>query len=214
VSTLLFPRLKGVGWGTTIAHNHFYTDVIARSGRSVSVQHAAQPVTKITISYSDDGFLDDFKPAPTKDGSVVYSDYITMLGFFNYHGGGAQRFLFQGVSDRERREYSRRGERQFIGDGATKIFQLVRNVGIFAESIYWPMAAPTVYVNGVAQAAASITALGNGQYQFAGAPAANAVVTADFVFAYRCKFDAKELSFKNWCEGYWSVETPLITVKP
>jgi uncharacterized protein (TIGR02217 family) len=214
VSNLLFPRLIGVGWGTTITPHHFYGQTVARSGRSVRSQFASQPVTKISVSYSDDGWLSEEKPKAAVDGSAVYNDFETMLGFFNYHGGGFQSFLFQGVSDRERGKYRRHGELQFKGDGATAQFQLVRNVGIWAEAIYWPSANPTVYVAGVQQAAGNVTALGNGMFQLSVAPALNALVSADFTFSYRCVFDKEEMDFKEWCEGYWSVETPLTTVKP
>jgi uncharacterized protein (TIGR02217 family) len=206
--------LLGVGWGTELVPHHYFGKQTARSGRTVRAQWASQPTTKMKIVYSDDGFLSEEKPRPAADGSAVYSDFDTMLGFFNYHGGGFQSFLFQGVNARERRKYTRHGERQFTGDGATTSFQLVRNLGIWAEAIYWPQGAPTVYVGGVQQNPASVTALGNGMYQLAAAPAANVLVTADFSFAYRCVFDAEEISFKNWCEGYWYVDTPLTTVKP
>ena len=214
MSNLIFPRLRGVGWGTTITPHHFYGTTTARSGRTVRAQFSRHPVTKISISYSDDGYLSEEKPKPAGDGSVAYDDFTTMLGFFNYHGGGFQSFLFQGVNDRERHKYRRHGELQFTGDGATGGFQLVRNVGIWQEAIYWPSANPTVYVAGVQQAAANVTALGNGMFQLSAAPAVGALVTADFVFAYRCVFDKEEMDFKEWSEGYWSVETPLTTVKP
>jgi hypothetical protein len=203
-----------VGWNSSVAPHHFFSTQTARSGRTVRAQHASQPVTKISISYSDEGFLSEDAPKPAPDGSAVYNDFDTMYGFFNYHGGGFQSFLFQGVNAREQRKYTRHGERQFVGDGATTVFQLVRNIGIWPESIYWPQNAPAIYVAGVAQAAANVTALGNGQFQLSAAPAANALVTADFTFAYRCVFDAEEMEFKEWMQGYWHVDTPLVTVKP
>jgi hypothetical protein len=66
----------------------------------------------------------------------------------------------------------------------------------------------------VQQAAANVVALGNGQFQLSAAPAANALVSADFTFAYRCTFDKEEMDFKEWADGYWAAETPLTTVKP
>jgi hypothetical protein len=98
VSDLIFPLLRGVGWGTTITPHHFYGTQVARSGRSVRAQFASQPVMKILVSYSDDGFLSEDKPQPDPAGNVVYNDFDTMFGFFNYHGAGFQSFLFQGVN--------------------------------------------------------------------------------------------------------------------
>ena len=195
MSDLLFPLLLGVGWGTTIMPHHFFSKQVARSGREVRVQHGSQPVTKIKICYYDDGFLSQAPGADPGDGSVAYSDFDTMLGFFNYHGGGFQSFLFQGVNQRERAHYMRQGELQFKGDGGTASFQLVRNRGIWAEAIYWP-----VNPDGIRERCGAgprqITALGNGAFQLAAAPAIGALVTADFTFAYRCTFDCEEMEFK------------------
>lgn len=204
MSDLLFPMLAGVGWNTKVAPHHFFGKQQARSGRTVRAQFAGQPVLKFTVSYSDEGFLAD-------DPAVSSTDFETMFGFFNYHGGGFQSFLFQGVNTREQARFTRTAEAQFTGDGATASFQLVRNIGIWQEAVYHPQAAPTVYVNGVETA---VTAQGNGVYLFAAAPAAAALITADFTFAYRCVFDAEEIEFTEWCEGYWSADTPLVTVKP
>jgi uncharacterized protein (TIGR02217 family) len=214
VSDLIFPLLRGVGWNTKLTPHHFFGKQQARSGRTVRAQFSSQPVMKISISYSDQGFLSEDPGQPSDDGTAVYSDFETMLGFFNYHGGGFQSFLFQGVNCRERKQFTRAGELQFTGDSATTTFQLVRNLGIWAQAIYCPQGAPTIYVGGAQQAPANVTALGNGMFQLSAAPAAGALITADFTFAYRCVFDAEELEFTNWSEGYWSVDTPLITVKP
>jgi len=360
VSNLFFPKLRGVGWGASITPHHFFSKQVARSGRSVRALHAGQPVTKISISYSDEGFLDEVAPKASKDGSAVYNDFETMFGFFNYHNAGFQSFLFQGVNAHEQRRFTRHGERQFVGDGATTTFQLVRNIGIWPEAVYWPQSVPEVYVGGVSVAAGfgnlaanpsfaldlsgwinngfvwwggpghngvagycccpsgsaspctlasnavpcapgdsfyaeawvfgpgsagygavsisfydvngtglyfpasnqvatpgwqlcslnvvapanavsarvvleavgsggnnisfddavlhrtgpgTFSDLGNGQYQLAAAPAQNALVTANFTFAYRCVFDAEEMEFKEWAEGDWHVDTPLTTVK-
>ncbi len=214
MSDLIFPLLSGVGWGTKLTPHHFFGKQVARSGRSVRAQFASQPVVKFSISYSDQGFLSEDAGNPSDDGSAVYSDFETMLGFFNYHGGGFQSFLFQGVNCRERKQYTREGELQFKGDGATTIFQLVRNLGIWAQSMYSPQGAPTIYVAGAELDPVDVTALGNGMFQLSAAPANGALVTADFTFAYRCVFDAEEIEFTNWSDGYWAVDTPLVTVKP
>ena len=214
MSNLFFPKLRGVGWGASITPHHFFSTTTARSGRTVRALHAQQPVTKISISYSDQGFLDEDAPRASKDGSAVYSDFDTMFGFFNYHNSGFQSFLFQGVNAHEQRKFTRHGERQFVGDGATAVFQLVRNIGIWAEAVYWPQSVPEVYVAGALIPPANVTALGNGKYQLAAAPALNALVIANFAFAYRCVFDAEEMEFKEWSEGDWHVDTPLTTVKP
>ncbi len=214
MSNLLFPRLRGVGWDSSITPHHFFGKQQARSGRSVRVQFARQPLTKISISYSDQGFLSEDAPKASHDGSPVYNDFETMYGFFNYHGGGFQSFLFQGVNAREQSKFTRRGERQFVGNGENAQFQLVRNIGIWAEAIYWPVAAPIIRVGGVEQPAANVQALGNGMYQLAAPPAVKALVSADFTFAYRCVFDTDEMEFREWCEGLWHVDTPLTTIKP
>jgi hypothetical protein len=215
MSDLFFPKLRGVGWGTKITPQFATGKQEARSGRTVRTRFRDQPLTKLSIVYSGgsggSGYLSDQAPPPADDGSVVFSDLDTMFGFFCFHGGGFESFLFHGVNDADSSQFTRNGELQFVGDGARRDFQLIGHRGIWSEAIYWPQGAPVVSVGG---AETAVSALGKGMYRLPAAPAPGTPVMADFVFAYRCTFNTDECVFSNWRAGYWSVDTPLITVKP
>jgi hypothetical protein len=215
MSNLIFPQLKGVGWGSKLTPQFSNGKQAARSGRSVRAKFRNQPLTKISIVYSGgsggSGYLSDSQPPAADDGSVVFSDFETMYGFFCSHGGDFESFLFQGANQDDAKKFARSGELQFVGDGATTDFQLLAHIGIWSQFVYWPQGLPIVYVSG---APVAVTALGNGMFRLGAAPAIGAPVTADFVFAFRCIFDAAEIDFTNWRSGYWSCDTPLITVKP
>jgi uncharacterized protein (TIGR02217 family) len=213
MSNLLFPKLRGVGWNFHIAPQWSTGIQNARSGRSVRTKFRSQPLLKITISFgtSDDAFLSDKQPKPSADGSAVYSDFETLFGFLNRHGGEHESFLFQGLNAIDLAKFTRLGELIATADGVTTDFQLVRNVGGWLEAVYWPQGPVVIYVDGVATAA---TDLGKGKYRIA-APTAGQLVTADFTLAYRVRFDADEIDFNNWMAYFWEAPTvPLITVKP
>lgn len=168
---------------------------------------------KLTISYgtTDDGFLSDKPPAPSSDGSPVYSDFETLFGFINLHGGEAESFLFQGLNTIDGAKFVRQGEVIGTGDGATTDFQLVRDIGGWKEYVYWPQGDVVINVAGLP---VSATDLGKGVYRIT-APTAGQVVSADFTFAYRVKVDADDIDFNNWMAYFWECGTlPLITVKP
>lgn len=213
MSNLLFPRLRGVAWNMHLAAQWAAGKQTARSGREVTTRYRSQPRMKITLSYgqTDDGFLSDKQPAPSDDGSAVYSDFKTLFGFLNQHGGEAESFLFQGVNAIDRAEFTRQAEFLATGDGIQTDFQLVRDVGGWKEKIVYPQGDIVIYVNGTAVAA---TDLGRGLYRIA-APGAGQTVTGDFTFAYRVNFDADEVDFNNFMAYFWECQqVPLITKKP
>jgi len=109
------------------------------------------------------------------------------------------------------------------GDGSTKFFQLVRNVGGFLEAVQNPAnQSATVYVSGRApQVQGTDYTIGNGIVAFTVAPANGAAITADFTFLHRVRFDAgssrsgKEgIEFNNFYFNlYECKEVQLISVR-
>jgi uncharacterized protein (TIGR02217 family) len=217
MSNLRFPQLRGVAWNIHLAPQWKTGRQESRSGREVATRFRVQPRMKITLSYGtgDDGFLSDRQPKPADDGSVVYSDFDTMFGFLNMHGGEHDTFLFQGVNAIDLKKYVRTGESIGTGDGATTDFQLQRDLGGWKETVYWVLNTPVFYIDGIPVDPANVTDLGHGKYRLSAAPANGALITADFTFAHRCRFDADEIDFANWSAYFWECGTvPLITVKP
>lgn len=86
-------------------------------------------------------------------------------------------------------DFSATGETIGTGNGTARAFALTKAYGSYSRRIFKPVAnSITVYVDGVAAAVSSVN-LANGYVVLASAPAANAVVTADFEFDVPVRFE-------------------------
>ena len=137
------------------------------------------------------------KPYPTWDFEFSL-DHITgheqtaasvvaqMLGTFMATAGGANLFLFTDPQD------NTVTHAQFgVGDGASKSFQLSRNIYGAVDIIQNLNGTPTIYVGGTLTAPASISA--TGVITFTNAPASGAVLTWSGSFYYLCRFSEDTL---------------------
>jgi uncharacterized protein (TIGR02217 family) len=211
MTNLVFPRLRGVEWGTRFIPT-WKTDLQeARSGRDTTARRWLNPRYRVELTYE---FFGEQQPAAADDGSAVFSDLDTIMGFFNLMAGQADTFLYQGVNDIDAARFVVQGQPIATGNGVTTDFQLVRSVGPATEWVQNPMAPPTFYSGGAEIDPSAITDLGKGKYRLAPAPANGAPVMADFTWAFRCRFNADEVEFENFMSYFWSCgSVPLITIK-
>jgi uncharacterized protein (TIGR02217 family) len=185
MSNLLFPKVRGLGW--TITKNPTFSTEIQSSlaGREVRVQNFQNPIWEFTLAY--EYLLND----PRSRDENEQTPLETLVGFFLARGGQFDDFLLNESDLTQRLEdsvYS--GQPIGTGDGSTRNFQLVRNVGGFLESCQNPAnQTATIYDNGTAQATNTYT-ITNGLVQFTNAPVAGHAITADFTFLHRVRFDA------------------------
>ncbi|MDP9267253.1 MAG: DUF2460 domain-containing protein [Acidobacteriota bacterium] len=216
---VIFPKLRGIKWGTRLAPNFNTTRMKSHAGSETSFSNQQQPLWKITLEYE---FLSEKQPPPPNETTEdpVYSDLDTLLGFFCARRGAGGSFLFTGVNEIDLARFAVSGGKLGVGDGDTTDFQLVRSIGPeFNEIIQNPFGVPTFYLDGEEVAAEDVEAVGNGLYRFseapgAGSPVTNPVVTADFTFAYLCKFDDDQIELANFMAYFWELgSVPLITVK-
>jgi uncharacterized protein (TIGR02217 family) len=147
----------------------------------------------------------------------------TLVGFFLARGGQFDDFLLNESDLTGRLEdsvYS--GQPIGTGDGLTKSFQIVRNLGGFQEAVQNPMnQTATVYLNGIAKAQGTDYTVANGVVTFSNAPSAGVSVTADFTALQRVRFDigtsrsGKEgLEFSNFYFNlYECKEVQMISVR-
>ncbi|WP_457105906.1 DUF2460 domain-containing protein [Methylobacterium sp. P5_C11] len=91
-----------------------------------------------------------------------------------------------------------------IGDGATRVFPALRTLGGFSEPIGWVTALRAVTVDGVPADGWSLAA--PNRIVLPAAPAAGAVIGADFDFAYLCRFLDDIQDFENVMAGLWKAE--------
>src|SRR5258707_13611808 len=144
MSNLLFPKIKGLAWDVVI-NPTFSTEIQeALAGRDVRIQNFQNPLWEFALHYeyllNDPRFRDESEQTPLE----------ALVGFFLARGGQYDDFLLNETDLTGRLEdsvYS--GQPIGTGDGSTKFFQLVRNVGGFLEAVQNPAnQSATAYVSG------------------------------------------------------------------
>jgi uncharacterized protein (TIGR02217 family) len=217
VSNVLFPKIRGLAWNISKTPT-FSTDIQeSLAGREVRIQNFQNPIWEFTLHYeyllNDPKFRDENEQTPLE----------ALLGFFLARGGQFDDFLLNETDLTGRLEdsiYS--GQPIGTGDGTTRNFQLVRNVGGFLEAVQNPSnQSATVYVNGSAKIQGSDYTVGNGIVSFTTAPLNGTVITADFIFLHRVRFhtgssrSGKEgIEFDNFYFNlYECKEVQLISVR-
>src|SRR5258707_2217025 len=217
MSNLLFPKVRGLGW--TITKNPTFSTEIQSSlaGREVRVQNFQNPIWEFTLAY--EYLLNDPRTRDEDEQTALE----TLVGFFLARGGQFDDFLLNESDLTGRLEdsiYS--GQPIGIGDGATKSFQIVRNIGGFLEAVQNPMnQVATVYLNGVSKVQGTDYTIANGIVTFTAAPAVGASITADFIMLQRVRFhtgssrSGKEgIEFSNFYFNlYECKEVQLISVR-
>lgn len=163
MSDVLFPTLPGQTW-PRIRTSRFSTIVKRAQGRRFALSQQLYPTHLIRISYS---FL---RPA----------DLAQLRGFFLARKGRADDFLFDDRDDRQVTDQA-----LGVGDGSTRVFQLVRTAEGFAEPVYALNGAPVVKVAGTPT---SVTTDSQGRVTFATAPAGGAALTWSGLYRWRVAF--------------------------
>ncbi len=139
----------------------------------------------------------------------------SLIAFFRARKGRADGFRFKDWSD-----YKAIAQAIGTGDGANKIFQLVKTYssGNISETriITKPVASTlAVYIDAVLQSDSDYALeLATGEINFVSAPANDAVVTADFEFDVPVRFDTDRLSatLDSYGVNSWN-DIPLVEVR-
>ena len=217
MSNILFPKIRGLAW-SIVKTPTFSTEIQeSLAGREVRLQNFQNPIWEFTLTYeylqNDPKVRDENEQTPLE----------TLLGFFLARGGQYDDFLLNESDLTGRLEdsvYS--GQPIGTGDGVTRTFQLVRNIGGFLEAVQNPMnQVATVYLNGQSMVQGTDYTIANGVVTFTIAPSPGFVVTADFIMLQRVRFhtgssrSGKEgIEFSNFYFNLYECrEVQLITVR-
>ncbi len=217
MSNVLFPKIRGLAW-TIVKTPTFSTEVQeSLAGREVRIQNFQNPIWEFTLTYeyllNDPKFRDENEQTPLE----------ALVGFFLARGGQFDDFLLNESDLTGRLEdsvYS--GQPIGIGDGTSKSFQIVRNIGGFLEAVQNPMnQTAVVYLNGISKVQGTDYTIANGVVTFTSAPAAGVSITADFIMLHRVRFhtgssrSGKEgLEFSNFYFNlYECKEVQLLSVR-
>jgi len=217
MSNVLFPKIRGLAWNITRTPT-FSTEIQeSLAGREVRIQNFQNPIWEFSLIY--EYLLNDPKARDENEQTPLEA----LVGFFLARGGQFDDFLLNESDVTGRLEdsvYS--GQPIGVGDGATKSFQIVRNIGGFLEAVQNPMnQTATVYVNGVSKVQGTDYTIANGVVTFISAPASGASITADFIMLHRVRFhtgssrSGKEgIEFSNFYFNlYECKEVQLISVR-
>ncbi len=192
-----FPTLPGEGWSVHYKPRFLTRATTKVSGRETRAAAFVSPLWDVELKFD---VLRSASP---------FSELQQLMAFIDEMAGQATPFLFAPPGNLG--VYS--GAPLGTGDGSTKAFILSRTLGGYVERVQALLGAPTVYVNGVAQPAASYSvSILPATITFAFAPAAGAVLTADFTAAHLARFiddteDLEQFMSELWQAGAIRLET-------
>jgi hypothetical protein len=133
----------------------------------------------------------------------------SLMGLYLQCEGQYGTFLYTDPSDDQVA-----GQGIAIGDGATTSFTFMRTLGGFIEPVSWVASVANVYLNGVAQGSGWSLTQPN-TLTFATAPGASVAITADFSYAFVCRFLDDVEDFEEFMSGLWTVQSlKFRSVKP
>jgi hypothetical protein len=189
-----FPVLPGQGWSvhkrptwSTRVANHV-------SGREARAPFYSHPLYEFELTFDNLASNAAFPGVGANSLQSLMGLYLQVQGQF-----GA--FLYTDPTDS-----AVTGQAIGIGDGSTLTFSFVRKLGGFIEPVGWVSLVKNVYLDGIGQPS-GWSIIAPNSLAFAAAPKGGAVVTADFTFAYQCRFIDDQNDFENFMDGLWSVDS-------
>lgn len=187
-----FPALPGQGWSV---HKRptFATRLAPHvSGREVRASLYTAPLWEFELTF--DGLASGLAFPGLGANSLQ-----ALLGLFLRCQGRFGTFLYTDPTDD-----TVAGGAIGVGDGATRAFPAQRTLGGFSEPVGWVTALRGVTINGVPAGGWGLAT--PNRIVLPAAPAAGAVIGADFSFAYLCRFLDDVQDFENVMAGLWKAE--------
>ena len=197
-----FPVLPGQSWSV-----HKRPTFSTRIASHVSGREIRSPLYADTL-YEFELTFDGLSSGTTYVG-LADDSLQSLMGFYLQCQGQYGSFLYTDPTDN-----GVTGQIIGIGDGAMETFSFQRTLGGFTEPVSWLASVAHVYLNGVAQASGWSLVQPN-RLSFATPPEFDVVVTADFDYAFVCRFLDDQEDFENFMNGLWKVDAlKFRSVKP
>ncbi len=198
------PGLPGLAWSR---HKRpgFSTRVASHvSGREVRVALMSYPLYEFEAVYS--GLTSS---ASTFSG-LGASSLQSLMGFFLQLQGQFGTFLYTDPDDN-----AVTGQVFATGDGSTMSFMMMRSLGGFLEPVGWVTSIGNVYFNGAAQSGTSYSLATPNTLTFTSAPASGVAISADFSYAFNCRFVDDQMDFEEFMASLWKLDSMKFrSVKP
>ena len=125
-----------------------------------------------------------------------------LAGFFLQLLGQFGTFLYADPDD-----HAVTGQGIGVGDGSTTSFMMVRALGGFAEPVGWVTSIANVYLNGAAQSSGSYSRTAPNTLVFGSAPGSGIPITADFSYAFNCRFLDDQMDFEEFMSNLWKLDS-------
>ncbi|MHB8885803.1 MAG: DUF2460 domain-containing protein [Methylovirgula sp.] len=197
-----FPALAGQGWSV-----HKRPTFSTRVASHVSGREVRQALYAYTL-YEFELTFDGLSSGSSYPG-LGNASLQSLMGLYLQSGGQYGTFLYTDPTDNEVM-----GQGIATGDGATTSFLFVRTLGGFIEPVSWASSVANVYLNGAAQSSGWSFTQPN-ILSFASAPSNGVVITADFSYAFICRFLDDQNDFEEFMNGLWQVRSlKFRSVKP
>lgn len=198
----VFPALAGQGWSV---HKRptFSTRIASHvSGREVRSPFYAYTLYEFELTF-------DALASDSSYPGLGAESLQSLMALYLQCGGQYGTFLYSDPTDNA-------VTRQAIGtgDGETKSFVFQRALGGFSEPVSWVVSVSNVYLNGQPQTDGWTTAAPN-SLVFSNAPASGTAISADFSYAFQCRFLDDQEDFENFMSALWKVDSlKFRSVKP
>ena len=189
----ILPQFPGQGW--SVHRKPTFSTRIAShvSGRENTAPNYAYPVREFEIVLN----------ALDSNGSrsaLALNSAQALEGIFNTCAGRAYPFLYVDPEDNIAGNVA-----IGTGNGTTTTFTAQRPRGGFNEPVGYVLSLAAVMVNGAIVSGCTVTA--PNQIVLPSAPAAAAAITANFEFAYLCKFSDDSLDLEEFMNGIVMVQS-------
>jgi hypothetical protein len=190
------PTLPGLAWSRR-KKPAFNTRVASHvSGREVRVALMNYPLYEFEATY---GGLTSLTSGFAGLGA---SSLQSLMGFFLQLQGQFGTFLYTDPDDS-----AVTGQGIGVGDGTTAAFTFARALGGFAEPVGWVTAVSHVYLNGTLQSVGSYSLTTPNTLSFTTPPGAGVAVSADFAYAFQCRFVDDQMEFEEFMSNLWKLES-------
>ena len=190
-----FPTLPGQGW--SVHKKPTFSTLVAShvSGREVRDSLWQYPIWQFELTF--DALASDSASYPGLGAQSLQS----LMGLFLQCQGQWGAFLYTDPTDNAVVDQG-----VAIGDGATKTFIMPRTLGGFIEPVGWVTGLANVKVNGALRTSGVSLTTPNALV-FASAPAADAIISASFSYAFLCRFVDDSADFEQFMQNLWSLQS-------
>jgi hypothetical protein len=192
---LTWSRHKKPGFATRVAPHV--------SGREVRAALMSYPLYEFEAVYSG------LTSSVSAFAGLGASSLQTLMGFFLQLQGQFGTFLYADPDDQ-----AVTSQAFATGDGATTSFTIQRTLGGFLEPVGWVTTLSNLYLNGVLQTTGFTLTMPN-TLAFTAAPASGVILSADFNYAFNCRFLDDQMDFEEFMSSLWKLDSMKFrSVKP